>query len=198
MPALQDGGSDGKLKNAQGLGPASTGWLVASILFANKLWIMDATSMSLYWVARLPIKGLKEQTSSLAPSLRINRSGHKRQWKIAVSLAVLGALAAPFVFRTYNYNPTHMALVPLTAETEERYRYLLGEPACEKSCNWIREDLLQRTAHERRFNLPEYLLLNTIVAVVSFVGVFALSSLIPMLVRGLASLGRRYWKWLNA
>ena len=35
--------------------PASTGWLIASILFAHKLWIMDVTSMSLYWVARLPI-----------------------------------------------------------------------------------------------------------------------------------------------
>jgi hypothetical protein len=34
-------------------GPASTALLLASML-APKLWMLDATSMSLYWVARLP------------------------------------------------------------------------------------------------------------------------------------------------
>jgi hypothetical protein len=30
----------------------STAWLVVSIFFLKMLWIMDATSMSLYWVVR--------------------------------------------------------------------------------------------------------------------------------------------------
>src|SRR6266567_8019957 len=94
----------------EGRWPASTGWLIVSILFANKLWIGDVTSMSLYWVARLPIKRPREQTSHLSPMRRPERAvlataaphgGRGRQWKIALSLAIVGALAAPFVFRTY-------------------------------------------------------------------------------------------------
>jgi hypothetical protein len=35
-------------------GPASTVGLLLSIYFFPKFWMLDATSMSLYWVARLP------------------------------------------------------------------------------------------------------------------------------------------------
>ena len=34
--------------------PASTAFLVISILFFPRIWIIDVTSVSLYWVARLP------------------------------------------------------------------------------------------------------------------------------------------------
>jgi hypothetical protein len=34
--------------------PASTALLVISILFFPRIWMIDATSVSLYWVARLP------------------------------------------------------------------------------------------------------------------------------------------------
>ena len=34
--------------------PASTAGLILSIYFLKGLWMLDATSMSLYWVARLP------------------------------------------------------------------------------------------------------------------------------------------------
>jgi hypothetical protein len=34
------------------LRPASTGYLVVSILFLTKFWMLDPTSMSLFWVAR--------------------------------------------------------------------------------------------------------------------------------------------------
>ena len=99
----------------EGRWPASTGWLIVSILFANKLWIMDVTSMSLYWVARLPIERPKptsplrpkEQTSRASPSLRELRAlrkvapaGRRRHWKIALSLAIVGSFAGPFFFRT--------------------------------------------------------------------------------------------------
>jgi hypothetical protein len=44
----------------------------------------------------------------------------------------------------------------------------------------------------------KYLALNVGVPVATFVGVFSLAFLIPMLIRGLAFLTRIYWKWLNA
>ncbi|UGY27322.1 hypothetical protein HU675_0011485 [Bradyrhizobium septentrionale] len=45
-----------QVESGKALTPASTAWLVVSIVFASKLWIADASSMSLYWVARLPLK----------------------------------------------------------------------------------------------------------------------------------------------
>src|ERR1700722_5810427 len=97
---------------AYGAWPASTGWLIASILFANKLWIGDVTSMSLYWVARLPIKRPKassplaqksagDQPEQSAAFVSAVVKCHTRQRKIALSLAIVAAFAAPFVFRTY-------------------------------------------------------------------------------------------------
>jgi hypothetical protein len=43
-----------KQLNRTGYEPASTALLIASIFFLNKLWALDCTSMSAYWVARLP------------------------------------------------------------------------------------------------------------------------------------------------
>jgi hypothetical protein len=108
--------------------PASTGWLIVSILFANRLWIGDVTQMSLYWVARLSIERPKEQTSRISPMRRPERpvfvpvarnGGRRRQWKIALSLAIVGALAAPFVFRTYKARPTYSVWVPLSAREKK-------------------------------------------------------------------------------
>jgi hypothetical protein len=39
-----------------------------------------------------------------------------RQWKVALSLAVVGAIAAPFVFQTYKAHSTFQKWVPITAE----------------------------------------------------------------------------------
>ena len=42
-----------------------------------------------------------------------------RQWKIALSLAVVGGLAAPFVFRTYNAQPPFVSTwIPITEEVK--------------------------------------------------------------------------------
>src|SRR5260370_7813542 len=107
-----------------GLWPASTGCLISSILFADKLWLLDVTSMSLYWVARLPIERPKA-TSPLAPrraarkperATAVATKGHRRQRKIALSLAIVSALAAPFVFRTYKERFIHSLSVPLTPQ----------------------------------------------------------------------------------
>jgi hypothetical protein len=39
-----------------------------------------------------------------------------RQWKVALSLAIVGAIVAPFVFHTHKAHPTSQLWVPLTAE----------------------------------------------------------------------------------
>src|ERR1700742_412186 len=103
MQAVQDAASEDRSErqeNENRYRPASTAWLVVTILFANKCWISDASSMSLYWIARLPI----ERSQVVSPLARPQRPQDRavprqrsRQWKIAVSLAVVGGLAAPFV-----------------------------------------------------------------------------------------------------
>jgi hypothetical protein len=42
------------------------------------------------------------------------------QRKIALSLAVIGAIAAPFVLRTYNLRPTSETWVPLAAHEKDK------------------------------------------------------------------------------
>lgn len=192
--------------------PASTGWLIVSILFANKLWISDATSMSLYWVARLPIprvpfrsplapKNKGEAVISIAPNIS------RRSRKIAVSLAIVGALASPFAFGTYKARPTYSVLVVLTAqERANRAAYLqsndcrmgTGDVIARILCARAKEEYELGRDYEYHPDLPSYLVLNVGVAVATFIGVLGLAFLIPMLVCGSAFLIRSYWNWLNA
>lgn len=195
-------------KDFRRLSPASTAALLISLLFANKLWILDATSMSLYWVARLPIERPKA-TSPLAPR-QTARTGQSdevppipvaptvstRHRKIALSLAVLGATAAPFVFGTYKAKPIYVVQVPLTDQIRDLRRYFVYE--CKRQRRVYCEEDIERAAYERRLDLPKYLALNGGVAVTMFASVFALALLIPLMIRGCASLARRYWDWLNA
>jgi hypothetical protein len=196
--------------------PASTGWLIVSILFANKLWIGDVTSMSLYWVARLPIKRPKGQTSYLSPMRRPERAalataapngGRGRQWKIALSLAIVGAVVAPFVFRTFKANTNYKVWVPLTAQEKENLaNYLKDNRDCHPKPGFIRDYTCELDEEEFRLNgryqvhsdSAKYLTLSAGVAAAAFAVVFSLALLIPMLVRGFALLIRRYWEWLNA
>jgi hypothetical protein len=197
--------------------PASTGWLIASILLAHKLWIMDVTSISLYWVARLPVERPKEQTSRISPMRRPERpvfvlvarnGGRRRQWKIALSLAIVGAVAAPFVFRTYKARPTYSVWLPLTAREKENFAVSLqnsnycrrktDNDVIEFLCYKAKEKFEQGGDYEYHPDHPKYLAMNVGVAAATFVSVFGLAFLIPMLIHGLAFLARRYWKWLNA
>jgi hypothetical protein len=186
--------------------------------------MLDATLMSLYWVARLPIERPSEPTSSLSPEAlrrKIDRSvsdrlatvRNKRQWKIALSLAVLGALVAPFVFRTYKARPTSGVMLPLTPEQKvewadevEGYR---NSRVCERSGERAEIDCHAQHVYERllergyvgpvyRFDIFKFLTINIAAAAAGFASVFALAFLIPALIRGFASLVRSYWKWLNA
>jgi hypothetical protein len=43
-----------KQREEQKFEPQSTALLILSIAFLAKLWAIDCTCMSLYWVARLP------------------------------------------------------------------------------------------------------------------------------------------------
>lgn len=52
--------------------------------------------------------------------------------------------------------------------------------------------------YEYHADQPKYLAMNAGVAGATFVSVFGLAFLIPMLIYGLAFLAQRYWKWLKA
>lgn len=205
------------------LWPASTGWLIVSILFANKLWVMDATSMSLYWVARLPIERPKassplaplaarrsaERSTVVAPTASRN---HPRQWKIALSIAIVGALAAPFAFRTFNARPTYSVWVPLTAQERadlalslRNQNYCGGKRIVSDSdfvvnfgCQRNKERFELGGDYERHPDWLKYWLSNAVAVAATFAAIFGLAYLIPALVRGFAFSMRRYWKWLKS
>jgi hypothetical protein len=173
--------------------------------------------MSLYWVARLPFERPKQQTSRISPMRRSERpvfvpvarnGGRRRQWKIALSLAIVGALAAPFVFRTYKARPTHSVWVPLTVREKENLAVSLQNSSyCRRRtdndvihflCYKAKEKFELGGDYEYHPDRPKYLAMNVGVAAATFVSFFALAFLIPILIHGVAFLARRYWTWLNA
>jgi hypothetical protein len=127
------------------------------------------------------------------------------QWKIALSLAIVGALAAPFAFHTYKAEPQVSGFVALTAEQrEDTIAYLARLNNCREfetipmdklpraadEC-FYRRGLLQNGKYYSNFSAPKYLALNVVAAVAGFVGIFGLAMVLPALVR-------RYWRWLRA
>jgi hypothetical protein len=50
-----------------------------------------------------------------------------KHWKIAISLAILGAIAAPFITRTVKMEPTTESWVALTQDEKERISAELSE-----------------------------------------------------------------------
>jgi hypothetical protein len=138
-----------------------------------------------------------------------------RQWKIALSLAVVGALAAPFAFGTYKARPTYLVTVsvPLTAQEKERLAIELRsldnddckirvvEPAgliCIRDADKAELESGTRKEYSDHADLPKYWAMNVGVAAATAVSLFGLTYLIPMLIRGVVFLVRRYWRWLNA
>ena len=141
--------------------------------------------------------------------------GRMRQRKIALSLAIVGALAAPYAFGTYKEPRVYLVSVPLTAhEKEQRANYLDtgdcksfdDDPYVELLCDLYGENFKLRrkaelergTRPEWRDDLPKYWMMYVGTAAATFISLFGLAYLIPMWIRGLAFLVRRYWKWLNA
>ncbi len=123
-----------------------------------------------------------------------------RQWKIALSLALVGSLAAPFVFRTYKVRPTYSVFIPFTANQKENLAsYVQNSNNCQDTASSLVEDFVCRHSKERldqggdyesHPDLLKYLALNAGVAVAMFATIFGLAFVIPALLR-------RYWKWLN-
>jgi hypothetical protein len=123
-----------------------------------------------------------------------------KQRKIAISLAVVGAIAAPFVLKTYKENPYGKVWVSLTAEDMYRFKARLNETNnCQtlerdedllKGCRFIQKALEENGAYYSAPSRPLYLTLNAAVAAVAFVLIFGLTYLLP-------ALARRYWQWLK-
>ena len=151
---------------------------------------------------------------------QISLIGRPRQWKIALSLAVVGALAAPFAFGTYNARPVSAVWVPLTAhDKEQRANYLdtndcksfdnnsSDELFCYYDLRTGEKDFKRRIENELEWgtrrggvhaDLLQYLAMNVGVAATTAFSLFGLAYLIPMLIRGVVFLARRFWRWLNA
>jgi hypothetical protein len=213
--------------------PASTAGLIISIIFASKLWMIDATSMSLYWVARLPIPRLTGQSST--SSLRTSAHEHKRRTsparkrhrKIALSLGVIGALAAPILSGTYRAPYTYSVFVPLTPQGRESATALIQSEECRRNeriteqlkgvergpgyrelimnhfvrdydCSAARKNLELNGIREEYPDSLKNLAVNIGVSAMAFSCVFALVFLIPLLVNAFVVLIRRYWNWLSA
>jgi hypothetical protein len=217
---LEQIGRDIREGHAVQLDPATREKLIPEIREAKRLMGLDRT-------AKVP----EEEIDFLQHLRQQAPSGRRvlRQWKIALSLAVVGALAAPFVFRTYKARPVSAVWVtPLTAKDKEERAVYLDTNDCvasfeaasndRSSCVFetgprdypapfserlrfkrrIEEELERGKRQEWRADPPMYWVLNVVTAAAAFVVLFGLVYLIPMLIRGVAFLGRRYWRWLNA
>ena len=120
--------------------------------------------------------------------------GSVRQWKIAMSLAIVGAVAAPFVFGTWEIQPYSEVLVPLTAEEKER---IAARTDRTENCETIKtfprsficrqdQENLERGAEIQSYpSLPKYLAINLAAALSAFAVIFGLTFLVPMLIHGL-------------
>jgi hypothetical protein len=183
--------------------PASTGWLIASIAFAGQLWITDVTSMSLFWVARIPSERKASPRGSASKPEHV--ASHSRHRKIALSLAIVGTLAAPFASRTYWTRPTYTVWVPTTAGQKQGLADSLrhckmdtGNLTIDFMCARDKRVFEEGGDYEYHLDWMKYFAVNIGVAVAIFISVFAMAFLIPAAVRGIAFLVVRYWKWLNA
>jgi hypothetical protein len=127
-----------------------------------------------------------------------------KQWKIAISLAIVGGLAAPFAFRTYKERaPSVQTWIPMTEEVKagaiarmkqtNNCQDLVGKSGdfALESCRFEQKALAEGGVYGLRPSVLLYLAINAAVALVAFGAVFGLTYLLPALIR-------RYWKWLSA
>jgi hypothetical protein len=136
------------------------------------------------------------RTSTSSPGSTSNGRAMKQR-KIAISLAVTGALTAPFVLQTYKmeYELWWQTWTPLTATDIQQIKTTLAEKCSngkgsEEACQAERKHLEDGGYYAIEPSVALYLLLNAGIALVSFVIVFGLTYL-------LSALARRYWRWLN-
>ena len=135
-----------------------------------------------------------------------------KQRKIAISLAVVAAIATPLVLGTYLADLS-TTFVPFSKETEAEIRSVLAETNnCQTNLDSLRKvdthDLFSgfdgrtdpftckyyleiwQAGGGKDFSLSKYLALNAAAAAIAFTAIFGLSYLLP-------ALARRYWRWLS-
>jgi hypothetical protein len=197
---------------------------------SQELIVLTASMSILYWAAgwglhrslafgtRSPILPRDDEAAEELP-VRPARSAsllpqvNRRQWKIALSLAIVGALVAPFSFGTYKARPTSGVKLPVTPEQKARWTDQVQgyrtSGVCESSGERAEIDCDAQHVYEKllkqgyvgpvyRFDIFKYLAVNIAVAAGTFISVFLLALLVPMLARAFSFLTRRYWKWLDA
>jgi hypothetical protein len=129
-----------------------------------------------------------------------------KRWKIAISIAVVGAVAGPFILGTYKMRPTpkrwdlYDTLVPLTADQRENLEYFVGQTNnCETLrdshlnffvCQMSQKDLERGATYVTALSIDKYMAINAAVMVGGFIGGFGATFLVP-------ALALRYWKWLH-
>jgi hypothetical protein len=95
-----------------------------------------------------------------------------KQRKIAISLAVVGAIAAPFVLHTYKMDPKWRTWTPLTAadiqQTKLNIARLCSTAEYPSACQTERKFLDEGGYYAPRPSVVLYLLLNMAVAVAGF------------------------------
>jgi hypothetical protein len=123
-----------------------------------------------------------------------------KQRKIAISLAVVGAIAAPFVLGTYKAELEGTIWEPLTAEDKDEmgtfvkstnncqtFEGGVSGPTAVQGCRYWQKALEEGGRYGPGLSTQLYLALNAAVAAMAFVVIFGLTYLLP-------ALARRYWR----
>jgi hypothetical protein len=127
-----------------------------------------------------------------------------KRWKVAISVAVVGAAAAPFILGTYKMRPTHEIAAPLSADRRERIEQELQHTNNCKDihetsylsyffCKSDKKDLETGFTHVEAFSPGPYLAGNAVAVAVGFIVGCGLTFLLYTL----ANMTRIYWRWLN-
>jgi hypothetical protein len=121
-------------------------------------------------------------------------------WKVAISLAAVGALAAPAIFDTWEVMPGKEVWVPLTEERRQEIEsYMEATNICKDEateghrffCEYFYiKPLKEGRESVTRPDLFKYLAIKLAVALPVFLGIFGLAMGLPAIVL-------RYWRWLR-
>lgn len=117
-----------------------------------------------------------------------------RRWKIALPVAVVAAIVAPFVFGTWKMQTTSETWVPLTADQKAKLdTYMQNTENCrafeaasgdKDFCNMELEKLRAGGEYQYLYlSRAKYFALNVAVALGAFIAVFGLAFFLPGLSR---------------
>ena len=115
-----------------------------------------------------------------------------KRWKVAISLATVGALAAPITFGTWKHQSRSVSWSPLTEKQRQEFEnYCKDEIDTDRVfCKYTRIILREGGGWRFGTDIIKYLAVNLAVALAVFAGVFGLAMVIPAILL-------RYWKWLK-